>query len=199
MRCSELLRFLAGFYRCCGPVGGANATWQAGRMRTAGGTGQAGPGTVVFDVDGVVADVRHRLHHLASRSRDWAAFFAEAGADPPLAEGVALARSLALDHDVVWLTGRPERLRTVTRRWLSNHGCPAGRLLMRPDGDHRPARRVKREALRRLGGSNRIVLVVDDDPDVVEMVVQEGLPARLADWVPRTALLHVVQERDGRT
>ncbi len=53
--------------------------------------------------------------------------------------------------------------------------------------------------MRRLGGSNRIVLVVDDDPDVVEMVVQEGLPARLADWVPRTALLHVVQERDGRT
>ena len=182
-----------------GRAGRGPAIPGTGRIERAEGTAVGGTGTVVFDVDGVVADVRHRLHHLAGRSRDWAGFFAEAGADPPLVEGVTLARSLAVEHEVVWLTGRPEQLRAVTLGWLSGHLCPAGRLVMRPDGDHRPARRFKREALRRLRRTDRVVLVVDDDPDVVDMVEQEGLTARLADWVPRTPLLHVAQERDGRT
>ncbi len=41
----------------------------------------------VFDMDGVVADVRHRLHHL--RRQNWSRFFAAADADPLLAEGAA--------------------------------------------------------------------------------------------------------------
>lgn len=45
----------------------------------------------VFDVDGVLAEVRHRLPHLEGRPKDWDAFFAAAQADPPLTEGVALA------------------------------------------------------------------------------------------------------------
>lgn len=153
----------------------------------------------VVDVDGVVADVRHRLHHLSGRRRDWAGFFAAAAADPPLAQGVDLALALAAEHDVVWLTGRPERLRTVTARWLSGHRLPAGLLIMRPDADHRPARTFKRDELRRLRQTKHIALVVDDDPDVVAMVEREGLPVRLADWVARTTTLHSAQERDGRT
>lgn len=154
---------------------------------------------VVIDVDGVVADVRHRLHHLRAGRPNWPGFFAEAGADPPLAQGVDLARELAGQHRVVWLTGRPEGLRVLTAGWLADHLLPAGRLVMRPAGDHRPARQFKRDALRRLRRTERIVLVVDDDPDVVAMVEREGLTVRLADWVPRTGTLHAAQERYGRT
>ncbi len=46
----------------------------------------------VFDVDGVLADVRHRLRHVERRPKDWDAFFSAAVDDPPLAQGVALAR-----------------------------------------------------------------------------------------------------------
>ena len=46
----------------------------------------------VFDVDGVVADVAHRLHHVARRPKDWRRFFAAAPKDPPLAVGIDLAR-----------------------------------------------------------------------------------------------------------
>jgi hypothetical protein len=139
------------------------------------------------------------LHHLAVRPRDWEGFFAGAGADPPLAEGVALAREAAREHELVWVTGRPERLRTVTRGWLVRQGLPVARLLMRADGDRRPARLVKRDVLRRLRVGGRIVLVVDDDPQVVAMVEAEGLPVCLADWVPRSETLLDAQERDGLT
>ena len=36
----------------------------------------------VIDIDGVLADVGHRLHHIQGRPKDWAAFFAAAGDDP---------------------------------------------------------------------------------------------------------------------
>lgn len=153
----------------------------------------------VFDVDGVVADVRHRLHHLTESPRDWGGFFAAAGADPPLADGIALAGQLALAHDLVWLTGRPERLRSLTRRWLVGHGLPVHRLLMRANGDRRPARVFKRDALRQLRRTVEVALVVDDDPEVVEVLRADGVPVRLADWVLRTATLRDAQERDGRT
>ncbi len=72
----------------------------------------------VLDIDGVLADVRHRLHHLERRPKDWAAFFAAAPRDPLLPEGAAVAAQLAPDHDVVYLTGRPERCRRDTLAWL---------------------------------------------------------------------------------
>jgi hypothetical protein len=154
----------------------------------------------VFDIDGVVADVRHRLHHLHGR-RSWHGFFREAGADPLLAEGARLAHDLARGHDVVWLTGRPEWLRDVTEDWLDTHGLPAGELYLRPDGDYRPARVYKLGVLRRLRDRDgRVVAAfVDDDAEVVDGALAAGFPAVLAEWVPRDGALRDAQERLGRT
>jgi hypothetical protein len=41
----------------------------------------------VFDIDGVLADVRHRLHLVEGRPKDWDGFFAAAADDPPLTRG----------------------------------------------------------------------------------------------------------------
>jgi hypothetical protein len=153
----------------------------------------------VFDVDGVVADVRHRLHFLARRPRDWAAFFAAAPEDPPLATGVALAQAWAADHDLVWLTGRPERLRERTERWLLEQDLPVPRLVMRPEGDHRPAKLFKAEQIRRIAAQGEIAVVVDDDPEVVQLLTGEGWPVYLAEWLPYSRPLRQAQERDGRT
>jgi phosphoglycolate phosphatase-like HAD superfamily hydrolase len=153
----------------------------------------------VFDVDGVVADVRHRLRHLAREPKDWAGFFAAAAADPPLAIGVDLARAWADEHDLVWLTGRPERLRRVTERWLADQGLPVERLLMRPAHDRRPARLFKAGELARLAREADIAVVVDDDPAVVEELTGRGWPVYQADWVPYADALRAAQEHDGRT
>jgi phosphoglycolate phosphatase-like HAD superfamily hydrolase len=151
----------------------------------------------VFDIDGVVADVRHRLHHLEG-PRSWPAFFDAAGADPLLPEGARLVADLAREHEIVWLTGRPAWLRDTTADWLARHGLPGTELHLRPGRDHRPARLYKVEVLRRLA-PRRIAAFVDDDSDVVDAAVAAGFPAALADWVPRDATLRDAQERFGRT
>jgi len=153
----------------------------------------------VLDIDGVVADVRHRLHHLQSRPKNWPAFFAAAAADPALEAGLHLAAELAATHELGWLTGRPERLRRVTTEWLVEYGLPPSPLRMRRSGDFRPAREMKLEVIRHLAGEAPIGLVVDDDPLVVEALASAGIPVLLADWVPYAEPLRTGQERDGRT
>ena len=153
----------------------------------------------VFDVDGVVADVRHRLHHLNRRPKDWGGFFASADRDPALEVGVELALEYAKEHVLVWLTGRPEYLRRVTSTWMATHGLPHERLLMRPHTDRRPARDYKAARLARLVEEAPIEVIVDDDPEVVSRLRRLGYPVRLAEWVPYAASLRDAQERQGRT
>ena len=153
----------------------------------------------VIDLDGVVADVRHRLHHLDAKPRDWDAFFAGIPDDPVLAEGRAVVDRLAPDHDVVYLTGRPERTRPATEAWLRRHRLPQGLLIMRSERDRRPARVTKPSRLRKLADGRRIAVVVDDDPEVCAALERDGWPVLVADWMTRPETLEAAQERLGRT
>jgi hypothetical protein len=161
---------------------------------------EADPPTIaVIDIDGVVADVRHRLHHIEGQRRDWVGFHRAADADPVLAEGRELAGLLAADHELVWLSGRPEWLRQVTERWLADHDLPPGRIVLRPNADRRPAAVFKVGAIRRLSAASTIAAVVDDDIEVVEAVRAAGFPAVQAEWLPRSRsdALHRAQDVDG--
>jgi hypothetical protein len=151
----------------------------------------------VFDIDGVVADVRHRLHHI-ERHRSWSRFFEAAHEDPLLAEGADLVADLDREHEIVWLTGRPEWLRGVTDDWLAQHRLPGKEMYLRPHGDYRPAPRYKLDVLRLLAPRG-IAAVVDDDDEVVRAALVAGFPAVLADWVPRSSALRRAQDREGRT
>jgi phosphoglycolate phosphatase-like HAD superfamily hydrolase len=157
----------------------------------------------VLDIDGVLADVRHRLHHLDGRPKDWTAFFDAASDDPVLPEGLTTARELAAGHEVLYLTGRPERCRTATEAWLVEHGFPAGRLLMRRDRDRRPARVTKVERLRALAAERGVALLVDDDLRVVQAATEAGFAVRHATWMTEPPdlqqALFEAQEVEGRT
>jgi hypothetical protein len=154
----------------------------------------------VIDLDGVVADVRHRLHHIEGDDRDWASFFAGIPGDPLLAEGAAVAERLAADHDVLYLTGRPERSRADTEQWLTRHGLPRGELVMRRDRDRRPARVTKIALLDRFVAAGRVVgVVVDDDPKVCAAMRNRGWPVLVADWMARSDTLDQAQEDLGAT
>ena len=156
-------------------------------------------GIAVFDIDGVVADVRHRVHHVEQYPQDWGSFFDAAAADPPSAEGVEWALKATADHELVWLTGRPEWLRPVTSRWLAAQGLPVERLIMRGNRDYRPARDYKVAELRKLAATAEIAVFVDDDPAVINAAAGAGFTASLATWLPRGEALADAQERAGRT
>lgn len=157
----------------------------------------------VFDIDGVLADVAHRLHHVQDKPKNWRAFFAAADGDGLLAAGAQLLHEVAPTHEIRYLTGRPERLRRITRDWLSQHGLPAADLVMRPNRDFRPSRVFKRDHLQQwLAEGSQIAVVVDDDPQVAAMVRELGLPIVQADWQHSPAAeqqtLWQVQEDLGR-
>ncbi len=151
----------------------------------------------VFDIDGVVADVRHRLHYIEGRHKDWVRFHESAVDDPALVEGIALVTDLGAQHEVAWLSGRPEWLRSVTDDWLAEHGLPHGEIHLRANGDRRPARLFKLGVLRRLSARS-IAAFVDDDAEVVQSAIAAGYPAVLADWVPRASSLREAQDWLGR-
>ena len=166
----------------------------------------AAPGSMpvaVFDIDGVLADVRHRLRHVRSKPKDWQAFFADAVRDEPHPQGLALLREMARDHDVLLLTGRPEHTRPQTQAWLESYGLGAYPVHMRPVGDRRPAAVVKRQFLRDLARTCTIALVVDDDPVVVGILREAGFEVHHAEWEQRAeqeqAALLEVQEVEGRS
>lgn len=162
---------------------------------------------VVFDIDGVVADVHHRLHYLQSRPKNWGAFFGSMAEDVPLPEGVRrVAEAMDAGSEVRYLTGRPERYRSVTEEWIEAHAHPAP-LTMRPNSDRRPARVWKASVLvgwRRSGAM--IDRVVDDDPQVVSELRALGFTVVHAQWATTLdttptgevqAVLWEAQETDG--
>jgi phosphoglycolate phosphatase-like HAD superfamily hydrolase len=153
----------------------------------------------VFDLDNTLADTAHRQKYLERRPRDWDAFFAAAPHDPPLPQGVAMARESAGECEVVYLTGRPERCRQDTLDWLAAQGLPEGRVHMRGDNDRRPARRTKLDVLRRLARTREIRVFVDDDELVCADAEQAGFTVVRARWATPSAELKAAQEREGRT
>ncbi len=157
----------------------------------------------VVDIDGVVADVRHRLHHIERSPKDWDRFFAAAVDDPLLPEGKAVVDQLvATGHELVWLTGRPERCRRDTVTWLTKVGLPVAGLHMRRDGDRRPARQTKLAVLQSLARSRPVAVMVDDDALVVRTLRMAGFEVLHADWMTTDdaqPTLFDAQESEGRT
>jgi hypothetical protein len=157
----------------------------------------------IVDLDGVVADVRHRLRHIEGKPKHWHRFFDAAGADGLHEEGLAVVERLRPHHEIVYLTGRPRWLEAVTRRWLDDHGLGGHELVMRPDDDRRPAAVLKVELLRRLAGGREVAVVVDDDERVVQAMADAGFPTFHATWERRAIdeqrALERAQEAEGRT
>ncbi|MCZ3385922.1 MAG: hypothetical protein LH630_02910 [Actinomycetia bacterium] len=157
----------------------------------------------IIDVDGVLADVRHRLEFIQTKPKDWDAFFGAAPHDAVLPQGLARAQQLAEQHTLVYLTGRPERCRNDTQHWLDKHSFPPGEIVMRPDTDRRPARFFKLNQARRLARSDEVAVVVDDDDAVIDTLQTEGFTVEHATWMDDVeqgqATLFDAQEREGRT
>ncbi len=136
---------------------------------------QVSKSIVIVDIDGTIADVRHRLHHIKGPGKkNWKEFFEAMDRDTAIEPMIAQVHELERDHDIIVVTGRPEHYRRRTEKWLRDHGIRYLRLFMRPDGDHRPDYTVKAEVLREFP-KGQIVLAIDDRPRVCDMWEENGI------------------------
>ena len=132
---------------------------------------------IICDIDGTLADCRHRLRHvLPGGKRDWESFFAGMADDNVVYPVRAAVQSLARDYKIVLCSGRPEKYRGVTVKWLDEWCVPFDSLYMRPDNDTRPDHVVKAQLLSglRKDGFDPF-LVIDDRQSVVDMWRDHGL------------------------
>ena len=133
---------------------------------------------VVFDLDGVLSDAAARQHFIKGPRPDWEAFFSASGEDPLIDEVATLLGLLSEDLAIVLLTARPARTAKLTVGWLARHDLRWDLLVMRRDGDYRPARHFKQEAVRNMHARGfDVKLCVEDDLRNVGMFRAEGLTA----------------------
>lgn len=145
--------------------------------------------TVIFDIDGTLADCTHRLHHVTGARRDYAAFFGAMGEDPCYKEILNLLDQLsASGNAIVLCTGRPDDYREPTKKWLINEAVGYAELYMRAAGDYRPDHVVKAELLHAMREEGyEPWLVIDDRPSVVRMWREQGLTClQCRDWNERS-------------
>jgi hypothetical protein len=149
-------------------VGRASWTWHNGPKEGA---------AVVFDLDGVLSNAAARQHYIKAPRPDWESFFSASAQDPLVDEVAALLGLLAPELAVVLLTARPARIGGLTVEWLARHDLRWDLLVMRRDGDYRPAQHFKQEALSDIRGRRFVLkLCLEDDLRNVEMFRAEGVP-----------------------
>lgn len=133
---------------------------------------------VVFDLDGTLCNIEHRLHFIHSTPKNWPRFFRECVNDVPIWPLITLARCLPDDWTIEIWSGRSDEVREQTMTWLARHGLGwiEGRhLRMRKAGDYRQDCIVKGEWFDALGEDERPKIAWDDRQQVVDMWRSRGV------------------------
>lgn len=154
---------------------------------------------VIFDIDGTLADCRHRRHFVEGENKNWEAFYNNMEFDKPvksiatllkIVESSAWCSEEFKDVNIVFCSGRPARYWAETAHWLKKYigddfypeirvdetGEKWPKLLMRKDFDHRPDNEVKQEILDSLKEKGfEILFAVDDRNQVVDMWRRNGI------------------------
>ena len=140
--------------------------------------------TVIWDLDGTLADGRHRLHLLPTKDYDktesWTEFNLASIWDSPFPDNIELCNLFAFGdyYNVVVLTGRSDVARRITEDWLDSHGVRYNELVMRSQSDNRKDTVIKEEYLRSIGLEN-ILCCFDDLPHVAYHLRSLGLTCHL--------------------
>lgn len=135
----------------------------------------------IFDLDGTLADISHRLHYISGSKKDWDSFNAACVNDTAIRQTVKILRALwDAGNDIRIWTGRSDKYRQVTERWLGENVPLCGyHLRMRKEGDHTEDWRLKKQWLCGLVGDTGLVpseiAVFEDRSRVVQMWRDEGV------------------------
>ena len=132
--------------------------------------------TIIFDVDGTIADVEHR-RHFVNGNNDWDSFRKETVNDTPVQWVCDIAkRFIAQGDEVAFFSARNESEREITEKQISQWiGDGHKGVFLRPNGDYTPDdefKSVLADKFIDMGG--KIDLIFDDRQKVVDMWRAKG-------------------------
>lgn len=128
------------------------------------------PLIVIVDIDGTIAHMNGRRgpfdwHRVGVDDVDWT-----------MLELLHAIKDSPLKPKVFMVSGRDEECRGETIEWMNAAGVPYDELLMRPKGDYRKDKVVKKEIYENhIAGKYNVMLVLDDRKQVVDMWRSLGL------------------------
>lgn len=130
----------------------------------------------LFDIDGTLADNRHRLHYMERDEIDWDEFEKQCVKDIPIEATCTIAAMAAQAEFQVWLwTARSENVRKETEQWMRNAGVHFDQLLMRPIGEDIPGIQLKYRWLKDQVPGDRVICAFEDVSTIIGMLRDNGL------------------------
>lgn len=140
---------------------------------------------IIFDIDGTLADITHRLAYVQTKPKNWKAFDQGVSDDAPNSDIIRLQHRLTSmfkssldpynDHMLI-ASGRSDRLREETVAWLKKYNIDYDKLYMRKEGDFRKDSIIKREILDEMRADGYDPkIAIDDRQQVVDMWREAGL------------------------
>lgn len=136
---------------------------------------------LIVDLDGTMCDTTHRQHFMETKPKDWKSFYGGIADDKPNLWCFNLVRNMSQDYHIIFVSGRPEEHRDVTKKWLREHITDhlwdnEYQLLMRASGDFRKDSLVKTEIYNlKIEPWYDVLFCVDDRQQVVDAWRDLGL------------------------
>lgn len=138
----------------------------------------------LWDIDGVLADCRHRLEHVRGKNRDYDLFHSLCDKDPLIEHYAHIMvgwRRLEPWNRVALVTGRTDNERVRTLEWLKRHKLfprYVDELHMRPHGDSSPSEDFKSAVLSSFNAARdrAVAYAVDDRQKIIDMYRARGVP-----------------------
>lgn len=135
----------------------------------------------IFDLDGTLANIDHRLKYVTTKPANWGAFNKLVYEDPVIDPVARVLHSLKTGYEIVFMSGREgsERCVKQTEKWLADKlrfsAVHNVNLFMRKEKDYRADSIIKLELLKEFVEPNyNVIGVFDDRPQVVKMWKDNG-------------------------
>jgi uncharacterized HAD superfamily protein len=132
---------------------------------------------IIVDIDGTIADCRHRRKFVIDGARDWRSFYESMTEDESIEPVCIVATCLwAAGHRIIITTGRPAQYFQHTIEWLNRKDINFHTIRMRSEWDYREDSIVKEEMLKELRAEGYDPkLALDDREPVVQMWRRNGI------------------------
>ena len=136
--------------------------------------------TVIFDLDGTLAlvDKRREIAKKPNGKIDFDIFYDPQyiELDEPNSSVIELAKMYKRNgYEIVIVSGRSDRTKEATERWLEKYGILYDRMIMRKRKNFTPDNELKERWLEKYLDRDDIRVVVDDRQRVVDMWRRNGL------------------------
>jgi len=136
----------------------------------------------IFDLDGTLANLNHRLQYVKSNTPDWDTFYKECINDSVNYWCKELMANLYWSYQIIILSGRRKECLADTQDWLKKNEIIHHELYLIGDSRSRDED-LKKKWIQEFDRASKVEFIVDDRQRVVDMWRKEGFTClQCAKW-----------------